>query len=97
MSLIRLFIWPSIHRKQLQKFVFVNYSNRPSVAPFHGKAVALDIKDRYAPFPSLFIIHEMRVRGFNPFQPTDPDIGGASWQDWVYSDGVFDNSSGSLK
>ncbi|PPQ67945.1 hypothetical protein CVT26_005825 [Gymnopilus dilepis] len=81
----------------MQKFVFVNYSNHSALAAFHGKAVALDIKDRYAPFPSLFIIHEMRVRGFNPFQPTDPDIDGASWQDWVYSDRVLDNSSGSLK
>ncbi|PPQ71584.1 hypothetical protein CVT26_010552 [Gymnopilus dilepis] len=83
----------------IQKFVFVNYSNSkdPSLAPFHGKAVALNINDRYAPFPSIFIIHEMRVRGFNPFQPTEPDIDGASWQDWIYSDGVLDNSSDSLK
>jgi hypothetical protein len=52
--------------------VFINYSGHPNLQQFHGKAIALDIKDKYAPFPSLFIIHEMRVRGFHPFQPVVP-------------------------
>jgi hypothetical protein len=78
--------------------VFVNYSNEPTLQQFHGKAIALDIRDRYAPFASLFIIHEMRVRGFHPFEPTEsamPDDG--PWQDWISLDGVFDNASGSFK
>lgn len=96
-SLTQLFLSPSIHRKQVQRFVFVNYSNSPDLAQFHGKAIALDIKDHHAPFPSLFILHEMRVRGFHPFQPIDPEIGDGGWQDWIYSACVFDDSSGSFK
>ncbi|PPQ89448.1 hypothetical protein CVT25_012827 [Psilocybe cyanescens] len=81
----------------VQKFVLVNYCNNPILAEFHGKAIALDIKDHYAPFPSLFILHEMHVRGFHPFQPINPEIGDGSWQDWIYSDGVFDELSNSFK
>ncbi|KIJ50472.1 hypothetical protein M422DRAFT_245759 [Sphaerobolus stellatus SS14] len=79
------------------KFIFINYSGAPSLEEFHGKAVALDINDRYAPFPSIFIIHEMRVRGFNPFQPITYDIPDTiPWQDWILSDGVFDEASNSF-
>jgi hypothetical protein len=77
--------------------VFVNYSNKPSLQQFHGKAIALDIRDRHAPFASLFIIHEMRVRGFHPFEPTGPAMPNGPWQDWILSDGVFDDASGSFK
>ncbi|KXN82722.1 hypothetical protein AN958_02060 [Leucoagaricus sp. SymC.cos] len=81
-----------------RKFVFVNYSNEPILQQFHGKAIALDIKDHYAPFPSLFILHEMRVRGFRPFEPIEPDMpDDGPWQDWITSDGVFDNVSDSFK
>ncbi|KAI0263010.1 hypothetical protein BC834DRAFT_888649 [Gloeopeniophorella convolvens] len=60
---------------------------------FHGKAIALDSRDRHAPFPSLFIIHEMRVRGFHPFRPVDPAVDDdPPWQDWILSDGVTDAS-----
>ncbi|KIJ50482.1 hypothetical protein M422DRAFT_245768 [Sphaerobolus stellatus SS14] len=51
------------------KFIFINYSESSLLQEFHGKAVALDINDCYAPFPSIFIIHEMCVCGFNHFQP----------------------------
>ena len=85
------------NKTQVRKFVFVNYSNHPDLQSFHGKAVALDIRDRHAPFPSLFIIHEMRVRGFHPFEPVSPAISHElSWQDWILSDGVFDDTSGSF-
>ncbi|KIY53582.1 hypothetical protein FISHEDRAFT_6321, partial [Fistulina hepatica ATCC 64428] len=79
-----------------RKFVFVNYSGRPSLQRFHGKVIAFDIGDRHAPFPSLFIIHEMRVRGFHPFRPIAPDIpaDGSLSQDWIVSDDVFDSASG---
>ncbi|KIJ48099.1 hypothetical protein M422DRAFT_28569 [Sphaerobolus stellatus SS14] len=43
------------------KFISINYSGAEVLEEFHGKAVALDINDRYAPFPSIFIIHAMRV------------------------------------
>ncbi|KIM88871.1 hypothetical protein PILCRDRAFT_243289 [Piloderma croceum F 1598] len=82
----------------IRKFVFINYSGHPNLQQFHGKAIALDIKDKYAPFPSLFIIHEMRVRGFHPFQPVVPTIpDDIPWQDWILLNHVFDNASDSFK
>jgi hypothetical protein len=49
---------------------------------FHGKAIALDIRDHHAPFPSRFILHEMRVRGFHPFEPVQPTMpDDVLWQD----------------
>lgn len=81
----------------VQKFVLINYSDHPVLRPFHGKAIALDITDPHAPFPSVFIIHEMRVRGHNPFQPVVHNISDdIPWQDWILTDGVFDNTSGSF-
>ncbi|CCL98548.1 uncharacterized protein FIBRA_00548 [Fibroporia radiculosa] len=81
-----------------RKFVFVNFSDSSNYQQFHGKAIALDIRDRHAPFPSLFLIHEMRVRGFYPFQPTAPAVpNDIAWQDWVTSEGVFDNDTGTFK
>jgi len=77
--------------------VFINFSNSEDLEQYHGKAVALDIRDVYAPFPSLFIIHEMRVRGANPFEPVSPAISDdLPWQDWISSGGVFDDTSGSF-
>jgi hypothetical protein len=86
---------PITHMKQDRKFVFIEYSDRPNVdiQPFHGKAVALDISDKHAPFPSLLIIHEMRVRGFNPFHNASPDLPDViTWQDWITTSGVLDGS-----
>ena len=78
--------------------MFINYSGHRYLQQFDGKAIALDIKDKYTPFPSLFIIHEMRVRGFHPFQPVVPTIpDDMPWQDWILSDQVFDNASDSFK
>ncbi|KAI0260579.1 hypothetical protein BC834DRAFT_1012023 [Gloeopeniophorella convolvens] len=58
--------------------------------------VALDSRDRHAPFPALFIIHGMRVRGFYPFRPIAPAVDDdPPWQDWILSDGVAD-ASGAL-
>ncbi len=83
--------------KQAQKFVLIDYSDRPNIdiQPYHGKAIALDIADKYAPFPSLFIIHEMRVRGFHPFHDTSPDVpddNAINWQDWITTGGVWDTT-----
>ncbi|KAF8430890.1 hypothetical protein L210DRAFT_3020621 [Boletus edulis BED1] len=76
--------FPEVH-----KFVFVNYSSQPDQQQFHGKAIALDIKDHLTPYPSLFVLHEMRVRGYHPQQPLDPDVpDNISCQDWI-SDGVI--------
>jgi hypothetical protein len=86
------------NKKQIRKFVLINYANHIDLRPFHGKAIALDIRDSHVPFPSLFVIHEMRVRGYNPFEPISPVISrDLPWQDWITSDGVFDDTSGSFK
>ena len=83
---------------QIRKFVLVNYINEPTLQQFHGKAIALDIRDRHAPFASLFILHEMRVRGFHPTKPIEPAMpDDIPWQDWILSDGVFDNATGFFK
>ncbi|KAI0252307.1 hypothetical protein BJV78DRAFT_1124842 [Lactifluus subvellereus] len=83
---------------EIRRFVFVNYSGDSHLQQFHGKAIALDIDDHHAPFPSLFIIHEMRVRGYHPFEPTVPIMPDeVPWQDWISSDGVIDSASGSFK
>jgi len=80
-----------------RKYVFVNYSGHRALQHFHGKAVALRVESRYAPFPSLFIVHEMRVRGFHPFQPISvvvPDV--IAWQDWMLADNVFNEGGNNL-
>ncbi|KAH9166430.1 hypothetical protein EDB89DRAFT_2101415 [Lactarius sanguifluus] len=81
---------------ETKKFIYINYSNHPSLEQFHGKAIALDIRAHYAPFASLFVIHEWRVRGFNPFQPIiTPTIPAQIlWQDWIMSSGLLDENLG---
>ena len=74
--------------------MLINYSHNRDLDPFHGKAVGLDINDSHAVFPSLFIIHEMRVRGHNPFHPTNPTIPETfGWQDWIVSDNLFNETT----
>ena len=86
-----------IHVKQVKKFVLINYSDHyfDDIEPYHGKAIALDIADKLAPFPSLFIIHEMRDRGIHPFHDTSPNVSNdnaINWQDWILTSGVLDNT-----
>jgi hypothetical protein len=96
--LIPFSFWPSIDSKQIRRFVLIDYSDSESLQGFHGKAIALDIEDKYAPFPSLFIIHEMRVRGFHPFKPVVPTITNEiSWPDWIVKNNMFDYASDSFK
>jgi hypothetical protein len=64
-----------------------------SSAQFHGKAIALDVKDKHAPLPILFLVHEYMVRGRNFYQPTPVEIGN-SWQDWIVNDGVVNEGDG---
>ncbi|TBU41806.1 hypothetical protein BD309DRAFT_992117 [Dichomitus squalens] len=56
------------------EFIFVNRSKSPGFHRYHGKAVALDVDHRRAPFSSTFIIHEVHVRAAWPFEP-DPHPG----------------------
>ncbi|KAF8967452.1 hypothetical protein BDZ97DRAFT_1656381 [Flammula alnicola] len=60
---------------EIRKFVFIDFSRfggRPN-DKYHGKAALLDIDHRLCPFPNIFLVHEMRVRGCWPFL-TDRDI-----------------------
>ncbi|KAL5492451.1 hypothetical protein ACEPAI_3898 [Sanghuangporus weigelae] len=81
----------------VRKFVFTNYSCDEDFQEFYGKAIALGNRDRYVPFPSLFIIHEMRVRGRHRFQPSDIDLpDDILWQQWISASGVYNNVSDSF-
>ncbi|KIP05707.1 hypothetical protein PHLGIDRAFT_119607 [Phlebiopsis gigantea 11061_1 CR5-6] len=51
---------------------FVNFGGIAVNASFSGKATALDIGDRHAPFPFLSIVRETRVRGRWPGVPLPP-------------------------
>ncbi|KAM6488834.1 hypothetical protein JOM56_015713 [Amanita muscaria] len=42
---------------QIQRFVFVNYSSKPTLQKFHGKTVALDTTDRQRPYAVSFLVH----------------------------------------
>ncbi|KAH9930404.1 uncharacterized protein BXZ73DRAFT_101780 [Epithele typhae] len=92
---IRYFPGPENDPK-LGRYVLINYADFPDLRPFHNKAVALDAQDHHAPFPALFIIHEMRVRGWNPFSPTAPDAPDdiPPWQDWPVSRGALQPADG---
>ncbi len=69
--------------------MFINYSGIDSLQPHHGKAVALNMTDRYVPYSSIFIVHEMCVRGHHPFAPIAPDVpDDIAWQDWISPDDV---------
>ena len=81
----------------VNRFASSCLSTTPVTSTFSNSMVKLS-QDRYAPFPSLFIIHEMRVRGFHPFQPVAPTVpDDILWQDWILSGQVFDNASNSFK
>jgi hypothetical protein len=86
-------------KNQIRKYIFVNFSNECDLRKFHGKAVALDRNDRHVPFPSLFILHEVRVKADHPFQrmPEDIDLNSIARQDWILSGGVYDEGTGSFK
>ncbi|OCB86384.1 hypothetical protein A7U60_g6502 [Sanghuangporus baumii] len=95
MNIISLYVFSPM--KQVRKFVFINHSRDEDFQEFHGKAIALDNRDRYAPFPSLFIIHEMRVRGRHPFQPSDIDLpDDIPWQQRISAGGVYNDVSDSF-
>ena len=65
-----------------------------SLKQYHGKAIALDIKDSRAHLPLLFLVHEFRVRGANFYQPNPGVTITQDWQDWILSDGVVHENEG---
>ncbi|KAF6750328.1 hypothetical protein DFP72DRAFT_817750 [Ephemerocybe angulata] len=79
------------------KFVLINFSGIPAYQAYDGKAIALDKSHRHAPFKSLFIMHEKRVRGLYPFQPIAPHLQPEiAWQDWMVSEGLVATATGRL-
>ncbi|KAH9917371.1 uncharacterized protein BXZ73DRAFT_53366 [Epithele typhae] len=77
------------------RYVLINLGQLQDLDEFHGKAVALDPQDALAPFPSLFLIHEMRVRGFNPLNTTIPDVPeDIEWQPWIPRENVLRTDGG---
>ncbi|KIJ34415.1 hypothetical protein M422DRAFT_263558 [Sphaerobolus stellatus SS14] len=78
-------------------WIFINYSGACLLQQLHGKAIALDINHYHAPFQFVFIIHEMCIHGFNPFQPIAPDIPDTiCWKDRMLLDSRFNNASTSF-
>ena len=73
-----------------------SYGRSAHLKQYHGKAIALDIEDVYAPLPLLFLVQENMARGRNFFQPT-PNVEVTSrWQKWMVIGGVVnekDNGS----
>ncbi|KAH8995769.1 hypothetical protein EDB92DRAFT_2084711 [Lactarius akahatsu] len=62
----------------------INHTDFPPHRKFHGKAIVIDVNDRYAPFIPLFPIHdECRVRGHNPFNNSPSIPAEIVWQDRV--------------
>ena len=81
-------------------YIFVNYSGLSDLQEFHGRVIAIDSDDDHAPFPSLFMIHEMRVRGFHPFQPVQPDIPNLDmlrFADWIDTEDLWDYEKNTFK
>lgn len=82
----------------MRRFVLINHSNEPDLQKLHGKLIALDMNLRHAPFPSIFLIHEARVRASHPFAPNTYTLpSDIPWQDWITTEGVFDESTGRFK
>lgn len=80
---------------QTKQYVFVNYTDNPDLLLFHGKALALDHAHPHAPFPALFLLHEMRVRESNPVNAAALDIpDDVPWQDWLAEYGALRSGEG---
>jgi hypothetical protein len=69
--------------EQYRKFVMVNHSRHPMLEQYHGKAVLLDPDNTRVPFYTLFIIHEIRVRGRWPFMGDRAISSPVSDADWI--------------
>lgn len=52
--------------------MFINFSHEVYLEQYHGKTVALDPDHNHSPFPALFLIQEMRPRGFHPWHTDRP-------------------------
>ncbi|KAF8165268.1 hypothetical protein B0H34DRAFT_688539 [Crassisporium funariophilum] len=50
--------------REYDRYIYINYSDDPYETKYHGKAVGLNSTDRRAPFPTAFLIHEIRTRSF---------------------------------
>jgi len=51
---------------QTNQFVIVNHSREPDYEAVHGKLLHFETDTKRCPFPTAFLWHEYRVRGFYP-------------------------------
>ncbi|KAF5367420.1 hypothetical protein D9758_003614 [Tetrapyrgos nigripes] len=68
-----------------KRFLFVNYGDISSepYTKLHFRYIGLRHQDRYSPIPTLFLIHECRVRGFHPFKSIQELPSDFQWADWI--------------
>ncbi|KAF9458123.1 hypothetical protein BDZ94DRAFT_1174250 [Collybia nuda] len=82
----------------IKKYILINFSGEESFEAYNNKIIALDVNDYLSPLPSLFIIHEMRVRGLHPFSTPQVDIPeNILWQDWITAGGFCNEATSTLK
>jgi hypothetical protein len=74
--------------------LYDSYSAYRGLQQFHGKAIAVDIKDNHAPLPLLFLAHEYMVHGRNFYQPTPNLKVTNDFQDWVINEGMVNEGDG---
>ncbi|EIW76852.1 hypothetical protein CONPUDRAFT_110500 [Coniophora puteana RWD-64-598 SS2] len=80
----------------IKKYIFVlcdSYEESQAGKRLHGKAIALDFKDKRSPLPLLFLVHEYMVRGRNFFQRTSDVEITCEWQDWITTEDVVDDGN----
>jgi hypothetical protein len=81
-------------KKQIKRYIFVYFDSYRKLTQsqhlqqYHGKAIAVNIDDTFAPLPILFVIHETMARGINFVQPTPDEEVTDSWQRWMVVGGV---------
>ncbi|KAH8823148.1 hypothetical protein DL96DRAFT_1616802 [Flagelloscypha sp. PMI_526] len=78
--------------KEAKKFIFINHSQSPEFEEYHGKAILLDPDNRRVPFYTLFIIHECRVRGMNPFAADRPIESSFPYHNWTVRSSATSNN-----
>jgi len=77
-------------RSQTNEFIVVNHSQIPGYETIHGTVLHFNTDAKRCPFPTAFLWHEYRVRGFHPTRgdrPVNPKRIGGSLQGGGFSGG----------
>ncbi|KAF8817172.1 hypothetical protein BYT27DRAFT_7153801 [Phlegmacium glaucopus] len=59
---------------ETNEFVVINHSQHPAYESIHGNVLHFNTNTKQCPFPTTFLWHECRVRGFNPTYGDRPVI-----------------------